>query len=73
MISITDIILATIYLIVAIATAYGTGAVARALLETNPRTRNYKLGWMGWILGTIMGIVWPITIPLMIITAGVVK
>lgn len=73
MISITDAILAAIYIITAMGTTWFTGAVASALLETNPRTRNYKLGWLGWPIGILLGLAWPITIPCMIIAAGVTK
>lgn len=67
------IIFYTIYFIVAAFTTSVTRVIFEAHISSFPKTRDLGLEWVSWPLGVLAGIVWPITIPVAIIIAGVIK
>ncbi len=67
------IIFYTIYFIVAAFTTSVARAIFEAHISSFPKTRELGLEWVSWPLGVLAGIAWPITIPVAIIVAGVIK
>jgi hypothetical protein len=63
----------TIYMLAAACTAWVAQTIFYAHMETHPSTRERGFGWIAWPLGVLTGITWPITIPIAIIIAGVMK
>jgi len=63
----------TTYMLVAACTAWASQAVFGAHISAHPKTRDLGLEWISWPLGVLSGITWPITIPVAIIIAGVMK
>lgn len=62
-----------LYALVAGCTTVVTQTIFWAHLTTHPNTRDREIGWVAWPLGIFAGIVWPLTIPITIIIAGVIK
>jgi len=62
-----------LYALAAGCTTVVTQTIFWAHLTTHPNTRDREIGWVAWPLGIFAGIVWPLTIPIAIIIAGVVK
>ena len=70
---ITGIVFYTIYMLAAACTAVVSQTVFEALLIAHPRLRDCNFGWIAWPLGILSGITWPITVPVALIIAGVIK
>lgn len=62
-----------LYALAAGCTAWAAQAVFGAYLSAHPRTRDLGIEWISWPLGILAGITWPLTIPVAIIIAGVMK
>ncbi len=60
-------------MLVAACTAWVSRAVFSAHISAHPSTRELGIEWISWPLGVLSGITWPITIPVAIIIAGVIK
>jgi hypothetical protein len=62
-----------LYALTAGCTAVVAQTIFWAHLTTHPNVRDRGLEWTSWPLGILTGITWPLTIPMAIIIAGVVK
>ena len=63
----------TMYILAAACTAWVAQVIFGAHLSTHPRTRELGIDWISWPLGVLVGITWPLTIPVAIIIVGVIK
>ena len=69
----TGIIFYAAYLAIAIATGWFAGIITRAEIGAHPRTRDHDLEWVSIPVAILLGAIWPITIPLLITIASVLK
>jgi hypothetical protein len=69
----TGIIFYTAYLAIALATGWFSGIITRAEIGAHPMTRDLDLEWISIPIGILLGAIWPITIPLLLTIASVLK